>query len=302
MPSFNEIRDQIIASGSTFDIFRRKYEKRLSDKTGRNVIVYYSGWLQKPLNLGQAFAINNNDKNGFMAAVHGLDRSKGLDLILHTPGGDVAAVESLIDYLRKMFGSNMRAIIPQMAMSGGTMLACACKEILMGKQSSLGPIDPQMNGQIPAIGVIDEFKRAKEEIKKDKDNIPVWQPILAKYTPTLIGQCERAISWSTNISINSLKRGMFKDDPNADVIVKKIVDGLTDNDQTKSHNRQFSADDCIGLNLKVKMFEDDPELQDLVLSVHHSALLTFNNTSAIKIIENQQGKSHIIEVSSPPPR
>ena len=160
MPSFNEIRDLVNASGSTFDILRKEYQQSLSEKTGRNVIIYYSGWLQKPPNLGQALGINNDDKNGFMATVHGLDRSKGLDLLLHTPGGDVAATESLIDYLKQMFGTDIRAIIPQMAMSGGTMLACACKEILMGKQSSLGPIDPQVGGMLPAAGVVEEFERA----------------------------------------------------------------------------------------------------------------------------------------------
>lgn len=191
MPSFNEIRDNANANGSTFDIFRKDYIEQLSKHTRRNTIIYYSGWLQKQ-NLGPVLGITNDDKNGFMTAIHGLDRSKGLDLILHTPGGDVAATESLIDYLRKMFGTDIRAIIPQMAMSGGTMLACACKEILMGKQSSLGPIDPQIRG-VPAMGIRDEFRRASDEIKGDKDKIPVWQPILAKYSPTLIGQCERAI-------------------------------------------------------------------------------------------------------------
>ena len=77
-----------------------------------------------------------------MSVIHGLDKSKGLDLFLHTPGGDVGATESLIDYLHDSFGGDIRAIIPQIAMSGGTMIACSCKEIIMGKQSSLGPIDP----------------------------------------------------------------------------------------------------------------------------------------------------------------
>ena len=43
------------------------------------------------------------DKNGFMAMCHELDVEKGLDLILHTPGGDVAATESIIDYLNNIF-------------------------------------------------------------------------------------------------------------------------------------------------------------------------------------------------------
>ena len=77
-----------------------------------------------------------------MAMCHGLDVDKGLDLILHTPREDVAATESIIDYLNTMFNGDIRAIIPQLAMSGGAMIACSCNEMIMGKQSSLGPVDP----------------------------------------------------------------------------------------------------------------------------------------------------------------
>lgn len=52
---------------------------------------------RRPNNPGNA--INDKDKAAFMLNVHGLDRSKGLDLILHTPGGDLAATESIVDYL-----------------------------------------------------------------------------------------------------------------------------------------------------------------------------------------------------------
>lgn len=55
-------------------------------------------WLQKP-SIGFDSRITSDDKNGFMMAIHWMSHSKGLDLILHTPGGDVAATESLIDYL-----------------------------------------------------------------------------------------------------------------------------------------------------------------------------------------------------------
>jgi ClpP class serine protease len=99
---------------------------QLSGLTDRNVIAYYSGWLQKGYLEQQGirgFEVNDDDKNGFMATIHQLDRSKGLDLLLHTPGGDTAATESLVDYLRSMFGTDIRAIVPQLAMSAGTMIA-----------------------------------------------------------------------------------------------------------------------------------------------------------------------------------
>ena len=48
-----------------------------------------------------------------MLTINKLDRTKGLDLILHTPGGDIAATESLVDYLYSMYGKDIRVIVPQ---------------------------------------------------------------------------------------------------------------------------------------------------------------------------------------------
>ena len=133
MPGWNDILVEIQGAGSVHDITRRKYLKKLSDLTGRNTIAYYSGWLQKGEIARQGvtgFDVNDDDKNGFMATIHDLDRDKGLDLLLHTPGGDTAATESLVDYLRSMFGTDIRAIVPQLAMSAGTMIALATKEVI----------------------------------------------------------------------------------------------------------------------------------------------------------------------------
>ena len=70
MPDWNQILEELNAveaaarSQSTFDLVRRRYLKQLHELTGRNVIVYYSGWLQKPNLSGTE--INDEDKNGFM--------------------------------------------------------------------------------------------------------------------------------------------------------------------------------------------------------------------------------------------
>jgi ClpP class serine protease len=143
MPNFREVVNEAVALGNQFDVVRRKYIRQLAELTGRNVIVYYSAFLQKPNPEFQLhLQVSDSDKNGFMATVHQMDRTKGLDLFLHTPGGDAAATESLVHYLREMFGTDIRAVVPQIAMSAGTMIALSCKEILMGKHSNLGPIDP----------------------------------------------------------------------------------------------------------------------------------------------------------------
>jgi len=290
MPSWHEILYEINKSGSTFDVVRRKYLELLHKKTKRNVIIYYSGWLQKPNSLFSD--VNDADKNGLMTVVHKLDRSKGLDLIIHTPGGEAAATESLVDYLHSIFKTDIRAIVPQLAMSAGTMIACACKEIIMGKQSSLGPIDPQFGG-IPAHGVVEEFKRAYNEIKADNTKAAVWQPIIAKYHPTLIGECEKAIDWSNKMVKEWLLRGMLKGKRNKEQKADNIIRELGDHALNKSHARHLSYDKCKIIGLKVKPLEEDDVFQDLVLSVHHSCLHTLSATTAIKIIENHKGVAFI---------
>jgi ClpP class serine protease len=142
MPNWGEVFEEIgeiVNQGRlAVDIVRKKYLEKLYEYTGRNVIAYYSGWLQKPGIEGSE--INDDDMNGFMRSVHKIDCSLGLDLVLYTPGGGIAATESIINYLHKKFDNNIRIIVPQIAMSAGTMMACSGRTILMGKQSSLGPI------------------------------------------------------------------------------------------------------------------------------------------------------------------
>lgn len=309
MPNWHEILNEIGKLGSPYDVVRRHYLKELSDYTGRNTVVYYSGWLQK--NNVPGVEVNDSDKTGFMTVVNHLDRSKGLDLILHTPGGLTAATESLVDYLHNMFGNDVRAIVPQLAMSAGTMIACSCKSILMGKQSNLGPIDPQL-GHLPAHGIVEEFKRAHNEIKAAHFNaithpsdpnavaevnakLALWQPIIAKYSPALIGECEKNIEWSETMVKDWLTRNMLSDLSPDDLerVRGTIMKELADHTVSKSHGRHIPMQKCIDIGLKIEKLEDDQKLQDLVLSVHHSCIHTLSATPAFKIIENQSGIAFI---------
>jgi hypothetical protein len=266
--------------------------------TGRNVIAYYSGFLQKNnLNL----SIDDNDKNALMQAVHGLDKSKGLDLILHTPGGNTAATESIVNYLRAIFGNDIRAFIPQIAMSAGTMIALSCKEIIMGKQSNIGPIDPQFGG-MSCAGVIEEFDNAVKSIKVDSASAPLWQVIISKYHPTFLGDCQKAITWSNTMVQEWLLTNMLSNhaDPKADA--QKIVDKLGSHKETFTHAKHIHFDECVGLGIRVvslegmdkREIEGCKDLQDCVLTIHHTYMHTFSNSSAVKIVENHLGSAMII--------
>ena len=297
MPNWSEILHELQQGQHLHDLVRRRYVAELSKLTGRNTIIYYSGWLQKGQLQGAGcdFSINDADKNGFMTCIHGLDRRNGLDLLLHSPGGETAATESLVDYLRSMFETNIRAIIPQIAMSAATLIALACKEIVMGKQSSIGPIDPQF-GPFPAHGVIEEFKRAAEEIEHNEARIALWGPIISQYYPTLIGECEKSIKWADELAKDWLCSGMFEGRKDAASRADKVVAELASHALTLSHSRHISLEKAKEIGLVVLPLEDHKALQDAVLSVHHACIHTLIGTAAFKMIENQNSVSYIDQI------
>lgn len=296
MPNWNSVLREISviqqAGASAHDKVRRKYLKRLYNHTGRNVIAYYSGFLTKPRIEG--IEINDDDKNGFMLAIHEMKRDGvGLDLILHTPGGDGQATISLVEYLRDMFGNDIRAIIPQIAMSAGTMISCSCKSIIMGKESSIGPIDPQF-GSIAAANLLEEVKKARDDIITNPNLALFWNPILSKITPSFIERCEWALKDSNEFINVTLRKNMFaRLTPQAQDAAIEKISKLLANNEGRAHNTHIQYQECVDAGLVVERLEDDPILQDLVLTIHHCYMHTLANTSAFKIVENHMGRAMV---------
>ena len=294
MANWNEIMNEIKQQqslGSSLDIVRRKYIEKLYKLTERNVICYYSGFLSNSNH--PDVAINDKDMTGFMTAINKLDKSKGLDLIMHTPGGEVTATEAIGNYLREVFGNDIRVIVPQLAMSGGTMLSCIGKEIIMGKHSNIGPVDPQIGGT-PCYGIIQEFEKARKDIIENPKTIPIWQLILTKYPPAFIEQCYKAIELANELIREWLENGaMFDGDNKKAEKIENIIEYLNNNKETKIHSRHISAKKAKEIGLKVMDLEDNDALQDAVLSIHHCYMHTFSSSKAVKIIENHLGMATI---------
>jgi hypothetical protein len=260
------------------------------------VVCYYSAFIERPRVEG--VEINDSDINAFMAVIHGMDRSKGLDLLLHTPGGSITATESLVNYLKKLFDGNVRAIIPQIAMSAGTMIACSCESIMMGKQSSIGPIDPQLQG-IPAQGIIDEFERAISEVKKDPSTTDIWRTVVAKYPPTFIGECANAIRLSQTLVASWLSSNMFAADPRKEPKISHIINSLSDHNNSMTHSRHIDALEAEKIGLLIEHMENNNTLQDKILTVHHAFVHTLGGASIKKIVENHDGVALVQHIAEP---
>ena len=99
MPIWSEILGELSKTRQgndmpDFDGVRRKYLAKLHRHSGRNVILYASGWLQRDVPPA-LISINYEDIHAFMEVVHGLAGDR-LDLILHSPGGSPEAAEAIV--------------------------------------------------------------------------------------------------------------------------------------------------------------------------------------------------------------
>jgi len=82
---------------------------------------------------------------------------------------------------------------------------------------------------------------------------------------------------------------MFKSDDKKEEKSKKIANWLGKTDIHKTHRRPINANDAIEKDLKIELLEDDQKFQELVLSVFHSVIVTFESSTCTKFIENHKG-------------
>ena len=281
---------------SGFDVVRRKYLLQLSKHTRRSVILYATGWLQKPDASASDTVIQDEDMQALMEVSYGLDANSKLDLILHSPGGSAEAAEAIVSYLRSRFPDDIRVIVPHLAMSAATMIACASNQIILGKHSSLGPIDPQLISQteagtrvVAAQAIVDQFYRAQEECN-DPEKRLAWEILLSQYEPGLLTQCESALEMSEEMVEAWLGAFMFENNFGK---AKEVAGWLADHKNFKSHARHISRAKLEEKGLAIVHLESDPELQDLVLSAFHATMQTFAGTSSLKIVTSHLGRAYV---------
>lgn len=296
MPTWGQILGEIhqqIQSGDirAFDTIRNKYLKILSDFTQRDTIIYATRWTSGdvPPNL---ISITDEDIHAFMEAVAGL-KCENLDLIIHTGGGSAESTDAIVSYLRSKF-KNIRIIIPQAAMSAGTMLACSANIIVMGKQSSIGPIDPQFILQtaagvqsLPAHSILEQFKKAQDDCRDNPKNLNSWLPILSQYGPALLVNCINQISFGKELVGNWLKAYMFKGETTD--LPDKIADFLSNHANFKTHGKHINMETAIGIGLKIEQLESNQDFQDKVLSAFHATMHTLTSTNTAKVVANHNG-------------
>ena len=96
--------------------------------------------------------IDVDDSEEVLRAIQMTDDDVPLDIILHTPGGLVLAALQIARAIRG-HKAKVTVFVPHYAMSGGTLICLAAREIVMSRHAVLGPIDPQLD-RFPAASLL----------------------------------------------------------------------------------------------------------------------------------------------------
>lgn len=133
-------------------------------------------------------------------------------VILDTGGGIVEIVERMVTTLRFVYDSVIM-IVPDRAMSAGTLFALSADRIMMDHLSCLGPIDPQIEKDgklVPALSYLIQFERLRKRASK-RNLTTAEYALLNKLDLGELYQFEQARELSVELLIKWLSRYKFKD-------------------------------------------------------------------------------------------
>ena len=144
---------QPILMGRMFALRRAQAIRVIERKRGSRVITMIHRQEKRSLfGFSMSSQIGLEDAQSIISAIKATPDDTPIDIVLHTPGGLVIASMQIARAI-EAHPAKVTVFVPIYAMSGGTLMALAADEIVMGEFSMLGPIDPQIMG-ISAASII----------------------------------------------------------------------------------------------------------------------------------------------------
>lgn len=220
-----------------------------------------------------------------------IENQKGLDgtkerlvIFLNTPGGSVESVEKMVDIIRYHY-KEIYFVVPDYAMSAGTIFCMSGNKIFMDYSSSLGPIDPQVfNGKeyVPALGYLDQVEKLLEKSRLNTLT-PAEFVILQNQDLALLSRYEQAknltitllkkwlveykfANWKTH-GTNPLKKGGNVTHEEKVERAEQIAVMLGDNKLWHSHGRMIGIKTLKEIiKLEIDDYSSDNELRNLICS------------------------------------
>ena len=230
---------------------RQTIIKQIQARTKRLLICYVSG---------DQCVIDASDTMPFVDLLHNVPPGYDLDLLLHTTGGSVDAVEKLMGMMRShVRTAALRIIVPDFAKSAGTLMVLGADSVVMSDMSELGPIDPQalLFGKWQSVqNYLDAYDTHAKTLKTDPDNIAA-QLMLGKLDPATLKLCEAARERARQAAESLLRHGMFRNGGNW----SKTASELLETTRWLSHGQMISWEDAqdpqIGLVVEYRAYHSE---------------------------------------------
>jgi membrane-bound ClpP family serine protease len=135
-----------------------------------------------------------------------------LVVVLNTPGGSAEMVEKMVEIIRHHY-AEVYFVVPDFAMSAGTIFCMSGDKIYMDYSSSLGPIDPQVfNGKdwVPALGYLDKVEELIKKAQAQQISRAEFLILQSQDLATL-SRCEQARDLTITLLKKWLVEYKFKD-------------------------------------------------------------------------------------------
>lgn len=201
-----------------------------------------------------------------------------ISVVLRTGGGSAETTERMVGVLRKHY-SHVNFVVPDLAMSAGTIFCMSGDKIYMDYASSLGPIDPQVQlpdtgDLVPALGYIDKVA----EIAKKKKLSPADVVMLKSIDLGKLALFEQGKDLSIDLLKDWLVNYKFKNwtthrttNPGTPVLpqerearAKQIATELSNHKRWRSHGRNLDVEKLKSLRIEIDDYSDDKNLREAI--------------------------------------
>lgn len=204
-----------------------------------------------------------------------------ISVVLRTGGGSAEVTERMVAVLRKHY-QTVNFVVPDVAMSAGTIFCLSGDKIYMDYASSLGPVDPQVPSPdgtgdfVPAMGYLDKVA----ELTRKGQLQPADVVLLKSLDLAKLALFEQARDLSIDLLKEWLVKYKFKDwshhrttNSGAPVTgaekrdrAKKIAEDLADHRKWRSHGRNLDVEKLNDLRIEIDDYSDDATLRTAIRS------------------------------------
>lgn len=230
------------------------------------------------------------------------NRRESLLVILDTPGGVVEVAERIARIFRKHY-EEVKFLVPDRALSAGTVLVMSGDAILMDYHSVLGPIDPQVERDgklVPALSYLAQYEALRKK-SVDGELTTADAILLEKLDLAELHQFELARELSVTLLKQWLTQYKFKDwtvTETRQVTVTprmkeeraaSIARELGNHERWHTHGRGIDMKTLDeDLNLRIDDFSEDTGFRDLVWDYFWFLKDHMNRTNQVSFVHSRQ--------------